>query len=519
MPEYCVFCQGMIVLNKMNLTQKLKDTSMAILPVDLIVLALHFTVAPLAPHLLISFLAGSIFVILGLGVFLAGADLGIVPAGSLLGASLTRTRNLPLILIALLISGFIITIAEPNLRVQGDLVESVTGSIGSWTLVFAVAGGIGIFLAIAMLRILLQIPFRVVIILLYGIALALATRVDPSLVAIAFDSSGSATGPLTVPFFIALGIGVTSVRGGKNAGDDSFGTTGIAAIGPIFAMVVVGLLVAGKGHSVDGPPDIRVEAAAINQGALELWVSSVPSIMKSVALSLSPLAALLVFFQITLLKLPPAQVRRLVIGLAYTWLGLVLFFVGATSGFIPAGAALGGALGALGSNYFLVPVGCALGSAIVCAEPAMWVLTSQVEEVTSGNIRKPAVLTAVALGVASGVALSMWRVLAGFSVWYLVGPLYILAISLTLVTPKLFASIAFDSGSVATGPVSSAFILPLTIGASAAAGGDPARDAFGLIAMIAITPPVSMQILGIIFHAKERRALKKAGLIKGEDAK
>lgn len=503
----------------MNLTQKLKDTSLAIIPVDLIVLALHATVAPLAPHLLISFLAGSVFVILGLSIFLAGADLGIVPAGSLLGASLTRTRNLPLILIALLISGFIITIAEPNLKVQGDLVESVTGLLGSWSLVFAVAGGIGIFLAIAMLRILFQIPFRIIIILFYGIALILATRIDPSLVAIAFDSSGAATGPLTVPFFIALGIGVTSVRGGKNAEDDSFGTTGIAAIGPIFAMVLVGFLVSGQGPSAEVAGDIQVEAAAVEPGSLTLWISSIPTTMKGVALSLSPLAALLVFFQITLLKLPPAQVRRLVVGLVYTWLGLVLFFVGTNSGFIPAGAALGEALGALESNYFLVPVGCAFGAAIVCAEPAMWVLTSQIEEVTSGNIRKPAVLTAVALGVASGVALSMWRVLAGFSVWYLIAPLFILAIVLTLVTPKLFASIAFDSGSVATGPVSSAFILPLTIGASAAAGGDPARDAFGLIAMIAITPPVSMQILGIIFHVKERRAFKKAGLIKGEDAK
>lgn len=503
----------------MNLTQKLKETLMAILPVDLMVVALHFAVAPIPVDLLLSFLIGSVFVIVGLSIFLAGADLGIVPAGSLLGASLTRTRNLPFILAALLLSGFIITIAEPNLKVQGDLVESVTGIIGSWTLVLAVAGGIGIFLAVAMLRILLQIPFRLIIIVFYGLALAMATRIDPSLVAIAFDSSGAATGPLTVPFFIALGIGVSSVRGGKNAEDDSFGTTGIAAIGPIFAMVIVGLLLGGRAPAPEQAGGAQGMTNAADPGVLALWVTSIPSTMKGVALSLSPLAVLLTFFQFTLLRLPPAQIRRLIMGLIYTWLGLVLFFVGANSGFIPAGTALGQALGSLGSNGILIPIGCAFGAAIVCAEPAMWVLTSQIEEVTAGNIRKPVVLTAVSLGVASGVALSMWRVLAGFSVWYLIAPLFAIAIFLTLVTPKLFASIAFDSGSVATGPVSSAFILPLTIGASAASGGEPARDAFGLIAMIAVTPPVSMQILGIIFQAKERKALRKAGPQKGGEEK
>lgn len=502
----------------MNITQKLKETSMAIFPVDLIVLALHFTVAPVPLELLFSFLAGSVLVILGLGIFLAGADLGIVPAGSLLGAALTRTRNLPLILVSILLSGFIITLAEPNLKVQGDLVESVTGVIGSWTLVIAVSGGIGIFLALAMLRILLQIPFRLIIVIFYGLALILATCIDPSLVAIAFDSSGAATGPLTVPFFIALGIGVASVRGGKNADDDSFGTTGIAAIGPIFAMVIVGILVGGR-----EPPAAQVQDIAeasspgvAGPGTIGMWLSAIPSTMRNVTLSLSPLAALLIAFQVMLLKLPPAQIRRLFIGIVYTWLGLVIFFVGANVGFIPAGTAIGEALGAFRANWVLVPVGCALGAAIVCAEPAMWVLTSQIEEVSSGNIRKPVVLTAVALGVAAGVGLSMWRVLAGFSFWYLLAPLFILAVALTFVTPKLFASMAFDSGSVATGPVSSAFILPLTIGASAATGGDPARDAFGLIAMIAVTPPITMQILGIIFARKELRVYKKAESERGE---
>lgn len=529
----------------MNLKQKLSETALAIVPVVIIIIALHVTIAPISVTTLVSFIAGAVVVIFGLGIFLAGVDLAIVPSGSLIGAALTRTRNLPAILLSVFAAGFIITLAEPNLKVQGGLVESVTGVIGSMSLVIAVSAGLALFLALGMGRILLQIPYKLIIVLSYGTVLLLASRVSPMFVAIAFDSSGAATGPLTVPFFIALGLGVSSVRGGKKADDDSFGTTGIAAIGAIFAVTVLAFALSGGAESsgassstataevasktavvsqadaLDATPDGAQDGAAGSadsgpeqstspfREAFSALLAALPRQAKNVTIALAPLAVLIALFQKVLLRMPPAQIRRIVAGLLYTWIGLVLFFTGANTGFIPAGTEIGVVLGEPSRQWILVPLGCVLGALIVCAEPAMWVLTAQVEEVSAGNIRKPVLLAAVAIGVACGVGLSMWRVIEGFSVWYLFAPAFLLAMALTFVTPKLFVSIAFDSGSVATGPVSSTLILPVTLGAALSSGGNPATDGFGLIAMIAVTPPISIQILGIIFHAKERKAQRR----------
>lgn len=486
----------------MDLVKKLKDTTLAIIPVDIIVVLLHFTIAPIPIVVLIEFLIGSIFVIIGLGVFLAGADIGIVPAGELLGSSLTKTRNLPLILIVIIVTGFIVTFAEPNLKVQGDIVEAVTGGIKSLTVVLTVSVAIGIFLALAVSRIFFKIPFKLIIVICYCLALFITAFIDPVYVSIAFDSSGASTGPLTVPFFIALGIGISSVRGDKGADDDSFGTTGITAVGPILGMAICGLFL-GKNGLASPETSSAVIISTESQSAIYKYLSTMLQTTKNVTIALSPMAGLLAAFQIFLLKLPPAQIRRVFIGLIYAWLGLILFFIGANTGFIPAGRAIGEALGALSFNWILIPIGCILGSIIVCSEPAMWVLTEQVEEVSAGNIRKPILLTSVAIGVSVGVGLSMWRVLSGFSIWYLIAPSFFIAIFLSLFSPKLFSAIAFDSGSVATGPVSAAFILPITLGAAQTSGGSPALDAFGLIAMIAVAPPISIQILGIIFKHKE----------------
>ncbi|HNZ28078.1 MAG TPA: DUF1538 domain-containing protein [Spirochaetota bacterium] len=492
----------------MDIIKKLKETALAIIPVDIVVAILHFTIAPLPLTTLIEFFIGSVFVILGLGIFLAGVDIGIVPAGSMLGASLTRTKNLPLIIVVIAITGFVITVAEPNLKVQGDLVESVTGNIKSGALILTVSAGLGLFLAIAMSRILIQIPFKLIIIIGYSLALVLSTFIDPVYVAIAFDSSGASTGPLTVPFFIALGIGVAGVRGDKGAEDDSFGTTGIAAIGPILGMVVYGFILAKSGANTSVPSEVAMVASDDQNSGLK-YFSTITQTIKDVTISLSPVLVLIIAFQLFLLKLPPAQIRRVLTGIVYSWLGLILFFIGANTGFIPAGKAIGGEIGALSYSWILIPIGCILGSIVVCSEPAMWVLTEQVEEVSAGNIRKPVLLTSVALGVSIGVGASMWRVLSGFSVWYLIAPSFIIAMILSLVTPKLFSAIAFDSGSVATGPVSAAFILPITLGAAQTSGGNPALDAFGLIAMIAVAPPISIQILGIMFRRKELSIEKK----------
>ena len=505
----------------MNFLQKTKEAAIAVVPIIIIVLVLHFAIAPLTINILRAFIVGSFLIILGLGIFLAGADLGIVAAGSLLGASLTRTRKLPVILISVSITCFIITIAEPNLIVQGNLVESVTGNISARSLILSVSAGIAIAIVMAVIRIFFQVPYRLILFIAYGVAIFAASQVSDIFISIAFDSSGCATGPLTVPFIMALGIGIAGVRSDITATEDSFGTTGIAAVGPILAVAILGLIVTNT--VTDIPADIDIvetpkELLAVVDDIVEIakapilrqYMEHLRSVIKDVTKALSPLALILIFFQITLFKMPPEQLKRLALGIFYTWLGLILFFLGANTGFIPTGTALGELLGALSWNWILIPIGCILGAVIVCAEPAVWVLTQQVEEISSGNIRRPILLATLAIGVAATVGLSMWRVLSGFSIWYFILPGFGLALLLTFFSPKLFTAIAFDSGSVATGPMASTFILTLTLGAALTSGGNPETDAFGLIAMIAVAPPISIQILGIIFHRKELYLARKS---------
>jgi hypothetical protein len=505
----------------MNLLRKIKETCYAVLPICAVVLALGTTVVPLGRAIIVPFCVGSAFLIFGLALFLTGADLGIVPAGAYMGAKLTATRSMPLILGTGLLIGFLITVAEPDLLVLGEQVETVTGVIPAKSMILAVALGVGLFIALALARVLLQIPYRIVLLVGYALAFFLASRVSAVFVAIAFDSGGATTGPMTVPFIIALGIGTSAVRGDKTAVEDGFGYTGIASIGPILAVTALGFVLSAGNGPVGIPSpgtmsrvashvaasDTTVSAGAIALEALRL----LPTEAKDVFTALAPLFAILVAYQIFLLKLPPRLFRRIAFGFLYAWLGLILFFTGADLAFVPAGQALGTALGALEANWILIPVGCALGAIVVCAEPAVWVLTGQVEEASGGNIRKTLLLATLAIGVAVSVGLSMCRVLFGFSVWYLLVPFYALALALTFATPRLFTAIAFDSGGVASGPMASTFILSLTLGASAAVGGNPATDGFGVIAMIAATPLVAIQVLGMLFSFREKRALGRNG--------
>jgi len=501
----------------MNLLHKLRETCIAVLPICAIVIVLGTTVTPLGSAVLLPFCFGSAFLILGLSVFLTGADLGIVPAGSYMGAKLTRTRMMPLILSTGLVIGFLITIAEPDLLVLGNQVESVTGRIPSGAMVFSVALGVGLFVALGLARTLLQIPYRIVLIAGYILVFALASRVDTVFVAIAFDSGGATTGPMTVPFIIALGVGISAVRGDRNAIDDSFGYTGIASIGPILAVTVLGFILTGQGAATApaaagtcagaAAATVHTTAAPGIAAILGEVFALVPGTAADVFTALSPLYLIILLFQLFLLRLPPQLFRRISVGFLYALIGLVFFFVGADLAFVPAGTALGAALASLEYNWILIPIGCILGAVVVCAEPAVWVLTEQVEEVSGGNIRKAVLLSALGIGVAISVGLSMCRVLWGFSIWYLLVPFYAAALILTFFTPKLFTAIAFDSGGVASGPMASTFILSLTLGASVAAGGNPATDGFGVIAMVAATPLVAIQILGMLYHRSEMHAL------------
>lgn len=481
----------------MFFTEKLKETSFAVLPVSAIVYLLALTVAPLNAGLLIRFGAGSLILILGLSLFLTGAEVGIMPAGSLLGASLTRTKSLPFILASGFLIGFIITVAEPDLIVLGKQVEAVTRSVDSRSLVLSVALGIGFFVSLALARTLFQIPLSLVLVAGYAVIFLFASLSRHPFAAIAFDSGGATTGPMTVPFIIALGVGMSSVRGDRTADEDRFGYIGIASMGPILAVCLLGFFGNRSGISQDAQ---TVEYA---HGILH--------IAGNVATALGPVAALIFAYNLFLMKLPREQLRRLILGFIYAFLGLVLFFYATDTAFIPVGKALGEFMGMGDNKIILILTGCVLGAVVVCAEPAIWLLCEQVEEISRGNIRKPMLLTALAIGVSAAVGLSLFRILWGFSIWYLLIPVYAAALLLMAVTPKLFTAIAFDSGGVASGPMSSTFILSLTIGAASSSGNSSQADAFGLIAMIAAAPIVSIQALGWLYSRKHGKK-KEAGI-------
>ncbi len=487
----------------MNLAAKFRETAISVVPVMLIVFVLNFTVAPLGSELMMQFFIGGILLIIGLSVFLIGADIGLLPIGQKAGAALTSKRNLPLMLSVAFAIGVMITIAEPDVQVLANQVATVDSSMSKTLLVLMIATGVGLFVALGLARIVFQIPLRRLLIGAYAVVFVCAYFTSAEFLGIAFDSGGATTGPMTVPFILALGAGVAAVRGGKNAEDDSFGLTGLASIGPILAVLILGIMARGKTPAAETEMSAMAGEAA---AGLMVFVHLLPEVLHEVFNALWPLTVMFLVFQFTLIHMPPHQFVKMIKGLVYTFFGLVFFLVGVKGGFMPAGTALGAALGGTGRGFLLIPIGLILGAVVVCAEPAVWVLNDQVETVSGGHIRRMVMLASLSMGVAVSVALSMIRVITGISLWWFLIPGYAAALILTKFCPPLFTAIAFDSGGVASGPMSSTFVLSFALGASAATGGNPVTDAFGVIAMVAMTPLIAIQILGLIYKKKEKKA-------------
>ena len=520
----------------MNFYLKLKETVFSVAPIMFLVLLLGVTIAPLGGQLLMQFMLGGVMVIIGLAIFLLGVDIGILPIGERSGAALTSKRNLPLLLVAAFFIGFIVTIAEPDIQVLADQVRKIESSVSKWGLIFAIASGVGLFVALGIMRVILSIPLRIILIIAYIAVFVLAFFAPQALQGVAFDSGGATTGPMTVPFIMALGVGVAAVRTktlqnkqtNSMDNDGSFGLTGIASVGPVLAVVIYAIVIA----KINGGIGTVQEAAAGGEEEIAVGFAvvfeHVPAVAKEVISALAPLAAMAIFFQITLLKMPPMQVVRMIRGFVLSFIGLVIFLSGAQGGFMPVGQELGVLLGKLAANssdilisstsngitktLFVVPkilgpivvilIGCIFGAVVVCAEPAVWVLTDQVEEISGGMIRRKVILVALSAGVAIAIGISMARVIYSFSIWYILIPGYVIALALTFFSPKLFTGIAFDSGGVASGPMTSTFILSFTLGVGHAVSGGSASEGFGVIALVAMTPLIALQILGIVFKLK-----------------
>lgn len=485
-----------------KIKEKLSETLKAVLPILAIVLLLCFSIAPIPPSILLTFLVGAFLLTVGMIFFNVGVEMSMTPMGERVGTIMTKTKKVPIIILISFVMGLVITISEPDLQVLAEQVPSIPNMV----LIMAVAIGVGAFLVVALLRMLLGIPLSYLLVFFYVIVFALAAFVPGDFLAIAFDSGGVTTGPMTVPFIMAFGIGVSAIRSDKHASNDSFGLVALCSIGPILAVLILGLLFnPGSAEAVS-------ESIPVIDNTVDLWrlfSQGLPTYIEEMAVSLLPIILIFLVFQLVTKDINKKSLIKIGIGLIYTYVGLVLFLTGANIGFMPAGNYLGQTIAALPYAWIIVPIGIIIGYFIVKAEPAVFVLTKQVEELTSGAISAKAMGTSLSIGVAASVGLAMIRVLTGISIMWFLIPGYFIALVLSFFVPKLFTAIAFDSGGVASGPMTATFLLPFAMGACVAIGGNLITDAFGIVAMVAMTPLITIQIMGMIFKLKENKLHKK----------
>ena len=482
---------------KTILGEKVREALASVLPITAIVLVLCFTAAPVPTDILLAFLVGAVLLIFGMGLFTLGAETAMTTIGERVGAHMTRSRKLWVVVTVSFLIGVIITVSEPDLQVLATQVPGIPNAV----LVGAVALGVGAFLVVALLRILFRIPLNGLLICSYLVVFTLAAFVPKDFLAIAFDSGGVTTGPMTVPFIMALGVGVASIRSDENAAQDSFGLVALCSVGPVLAVLILSLVYPASGVYVP----TEMPAAADSRILWELFLTALPKYAKEVLVCLAPIAAFFAIFQVVSLRMSRKKVLKIVVGLLYTDIGLTVFLTGVNVGFLPAGAYLGRQIAALDHNWVLVPIGMLMGWFIVQAEPAVHSLNHQVEEITSGAIPGKAMSISLSVGVAVSIGLAMIRVLTGISIFCFLVPGYLAAIVLSFFVPKIFTAIAFDSGGVASGPMTATFLLPFAQGACETLGGNVVTDAFGVVAMVAMTPLLTIQLLGLAYQLKLRK--------------
>lgn len=480
------------------LMEKLHESLSSVLPITAIVLLLGFTIAPISASAMMAFVVGAALLIVGMALFNLGAEMAMTPMGERVGVAVTKSRKLWIIVPVCFLIGMIITISEPDLTVLATQVPSIPNNV----LIYSVAIGVGLFLVVSLLRIIIGIRLSYLLFGFYALVFVLAFFAPNEFLAVAFDSGGVTTGPMTVPFIMALGVGIASIRTDKHAEHDSFGMVALCSIGPILAVLVLSLVYRpnDSAYSLASVPNI-----ADTRELGILFLKGLPHYFKEVLLSLAPIIGFFVVFQIVSLRLSKRALLKYVIGLAYTYVGLALFLTGVNVGFMPVGSEMGQLIGASEYRWLLVPIGMLVGYFIVAAEPAVHVLNKQVETITSGAISQRAMSLSLSIGVSVSIGLAMIRVLTGISIMWFLIPGYAVALILTFFVPRIFTGIAFDSGGVASGPMTATFALPFAMGACAAMGGNVMQDAFGVVAMVAMTPLITIQIMGVHYKNKRNR--------------
>ncbi|MBC5580341.1 DUF1538 domain-containing protein [Anaerofilum sp. BX8] len=489
-------------MNKI-LKEKIREAVASVLPITGIVLVLSVTVAPMPLGTLMMFLAGALLLVVGVGFFSLGADISMMPLGEAMGAGLGGSRRWPLAALVSLALGALITVAEPDLQVLANQVPAIPDEV----LIFTVAAGVGAFLVLALLRTRRGWPLSRLLAIFYPLVFLLAFLAPGDFIAVAFDSGGVTTGPITVPFLMALGVGMASLLGQRQSREDSFGLVALCSIGPILAVLLLGICYDPSTANYAG---IAVPDVFTTKDVARQFAAGLPAYAEEVGLALLPIAAVFALFQLISRSLHRRQLAQAGVGLVYTFLGLVLFLTGVNVGFMPAGHYLGSELAASPLRWLLLPVGFLVGWFIVTAEPAVHVLTHQVEEISGGAISRRAMLRSLSVGVAASVTIAMLRVLTGVSIFWFLIPGYALALGLMRFVPPIFTGIAFDSGGVASGPMTATFLLPFAMGACESLGGNILTDAFGVVAMVAMTPLVTIQLMGFAYSRRSKRLAAQA---------
>lgn len=484
-----------------NLKEKIMESLAAVLPITGIVLALSILLVPLTTGAVMMFFMGAVLLIVGMGMFQLGAEMAMSPLGESIGAKISKSKKIITILVIAFALGTLITIAEPDLQVLAEQIPAIPNSVIIWT----VALGVGIFLAAAVWRIVKKVDLSNILMVLYGILLVLSFFVPKEFLSVAFDSGGVTTGPITVPFIMAVGVGISSIRSDKDASSDSFGLVALSSVGPILAVVVLGFFYDTGDGAYSSSAITEVETM---QDVVMAFFNELPHYYLEVGLSLLPIVGVFVLFQFVGHRSPRRVIIRSLVGFAYTYKGLVFFLCGVNVGFAPVGTMLGAGLGATDYKWLLVPIGMLIGYFIVKAEPAIQILNAQVQSVTNGAVSAKTMNRCLSIGVAVSVGLAMLRVITGLNIQAIIIPGYLIALIMSKFVPKIFVGIAFDSGGVASGPMTSTFLLPLCIGACESLGNNVMMDAFGVIALVALTPLIAIQLMGVSYKLKLMRLRK-----------
>ena len=479
-----------------SLREKLRESLVSVLPVSLLVFLLSVTPWVDIPGKELAVFGGAaILLVIGISLFNLGADMAMTPMGQYIGEGLTKSRKLGILISVSFMMGLLITVAEPDLAVLAGQV----GAVMNGTLLIVTVGvGVGLFLLLGVLKIVFHADLTSILLFFYMLLFCLAALLidsgKGSFLPMSFDSGGVTTGPITVPFIMALGVGIALTVGGRGASENSFGLIALCSVGPIAAVLLLSMM--AQGDLTYAVPDYSMEAI-LEEGAGALLGAKLLDVGKSLVL-------IVIFFfvlQALILKLPKTKIIQIVIGILWTLVGLVLFLAAVEMAFMPIGFKIGAQM----ADF----------NVVVLAEPAVHVLNNQVAEITGGEVSKTQMMLALSIGVGVSIGLSVLRVYLGFSLLYDLVPGYLLSLGLSFFVPKLYTAIAFDSGGVASGPLTSSFILPLVIGACCTLQGASAvlDFAFGVVAMVAMTPLITIQSLGfksvMSVRARDNAAIRR----------